>query len=185
MSCLFFYFTSSPELSIDELRCHFFGVVLGDGVAAIAGGDGLIGGESNGSRVGVGPFFLGIKMDINGGGMDLLGGVDGDLMIRGCLRSWSSRFLKSRSSSNFSRPGLKDLTLGGVGCLGGVLGGYLSLGEDVFWACFFLEESYRCWILLVRGVDCWCPPGSTFGSEVGASTHLFPQSATRPLTIRY
>ena len=44
------------------------------------------------------------------------------------LRSWSSRFLKSRSFSNFSRPGLKDLTLGGVGCLGGVLDGYLDLG---------------------------------------------------------
>ena len=46
------------------------------------------------------------------------------------MRSWSSCFLKSRSFSNFS--GLKDLTLGGVGCLGGVLGGYLGLGGDVF-----------------------------------------------------
>ena len=37
--------TSSPELSIDELRCCFFGVVLGDeGAAAVAGGDGLMGG---------------------------------------------------------------------------------------------------------------------------------------------
>ena len=53
------------------------------------------------------------------------------------MRSWSSRFLKSRSFSNFSQPGLKDLTLGGVGCLGGVLGGYLSLGEDVLWAYVF------------------------------------------------
>ena len=50
------------------------------------------------------------------------------------LRSWSSRFLNFRSFSNFSRPGLKDLTLGGVGCLGGVLGGYLVLGDDVLWA---------------------------------------------------
>ena len=49
------------------------------------------------------------------------------------LRSWSSHFLNSSSFSNFSRPGLKDLTLGGVGCLGGVLGGYLVLG-DVLWA---------------------------------------------------
>ena len=47
-----------PELSIDELRCRFFGVVLGDeGVAAVAGGDGLIGGESNRSRGG-GSLFL-------------------------------------------------------------------------------------------------------------------------------
>ena len=83
--------------------------------------------------------------------MDFWGGVvGGGRMIRGCfgdegvewggsgrgddLRSWSSRFLNSRSFSNFSRPGLKDLTLGGVGCLGGVLGGYLGLGDDVLWA---------------------------------------------------
>ena len=50
------------------------------------------------------------------------------------MRSWPSRILKSRSFSNSSRPGLKDLILGGVGCLGGVLGGYLGLEEDVFWA---------------------------------------------------
>ena len=51
--------TSSPELSRDELRCCFFGVVLGDeGVAAVAGGDGLIGGESNGTRGGGVPFSL-------------------------------------------------------------------------------------------------------------------------------
>ena len=31
----------------------------------------------------------------------------------------------------FLPPRLKDLTLGGVGCLGGVLGGYLGLGEDI------------------------------------------------------
>ena len=53
------------------------------------------------------------------------------------MRSWSSRFQKSRSFSNFSLPGLKDLTLEGVGCLGGVLSGYLGLGEDVFWAYDF------------------------------------------------
>ncbi len=34
---------------------------------------------------GVGPFFFGIKMDINGGGMDLWGGVDGGLMTRDCF----------------------------------------------------------------------------------------------------
>ena len=56
------------------------------------------------------------------------------------MRSWSSRFLNSTSFSNFSRPGLKDLTLGGVGCLGGVLGGYLVLGENVFWAYVFNGE---------------------------------------------
>ena len=43
------------------------------------------------------------------------------------LRSWSSRFLNATSFSNFSCPGLNDLTLG-VGYLGGVLGGYLDLG---------------------------------------------------------
>ena len=44
---------------MDELRCRFFGVVLGDeGVVAVAGGgDGLIGGESNGSGGWV-PFSL-------------------------------------------------------------------------------------------------------------------------------
>ncbi len=53
--CLGFTFflcfgTSSPELSIDELRCRFFGVVHGvEGVAAVTGGDGLAGGEFNGS----------------------------------------------------------------------------------------------------------------------------------------
>ena len=55
-----------------------------EGVAAVAGGDGLIGGESNGSGGG-GPFFFGIKMVISGGGMDLWGGVDGGLIMRGCF----------------------------------------------------------------------------------------------------
>ena len=51
--------TSSPELSIDELRCRFLGVVDGDEIAAVAvaGGAGLVGGDSNGSGGGVGPFF--------------------------------------------------------------------------------------------------------------------------------
>ena len=78
--------------------------------------------------------------------MDFLG-VVGGLIVLGCLgdegvnregpgweddfRCWSSRFLKSRSCSNFSRPGLNDLTLVGVGCLGGVLGGYFVLGDYV------------------------------------------------------
>ena len=53
--------TSSPELSIDELRCRFFGVVHGvEGVAAVTGGDGLAGGEFNGSG-GV-PFSLVLKL---------------------------------------------------------------------------------------------------------------------------
>ena len=71
---------------MDELRCRFFGVVLGDeGVVAVAGGGGgLIGGESNGSRGG-GPFFFGIKMVISGSGMDLWSGVDGGLIMRGCF----------------------------------------------------------------------------------------------------
>ena len=47
------------------------------------------------------------------------------------FRSWSSRLLNCSSFSNFSRPGLKDQTLEGVGCSGGVLGGYLDLGELV------------------------------------------------------
>ena len=53
--------TSSPELSIDELRCRFFGVVDGDEfAAAVAGGAGLVGGDSNGSGGGV-PFFSGLE----------------------------------------------------------------------------------------------------------------------------
>ena len=49
--------TSSPELSMDELRCRFFGVVDGD-AAAVTGGAGLVGGDSNGSGGGMGPFFF-------------------------------------------------------------------------------------------------------------------------------
>ena len=98
------------------------------------------------------------------------------------LHSWSSRFLKSRSFSNFSRPGLRDLNLGGVDCLGGVLGGYLGLGGDVF-SAYDLILDFGC-----EAGDYWCLSGPIFGSEdpqVGTSSHLFPQSATRPLTLRY
>ena len=62
--------TSSPELSMDELRCRFFGVVDGDDAAAVTGGAGFAGGDSNGSGGG-GPFFLCTKTDMRGGGMDL------------------------------------------------------------------------------------------------------------------
>ena len=41
--------TSSPELLIDELRCRFLGVVDGDDEVAVAGGAGLVGGDSTGS----------------------------------------------------------------------------------------------------------------------------------------
>ena len=62
--------TSSPDLSIDELRCRFFGVVdCDEDDAAVTGGDGLAGGASNGSGRGIGPFFLsfGSKTDMRGG----------------------------------------------------------------------------------------------------------------------
>ena len=36
--------------------------------------------------------------------------------------------------SNFSQPGLKDLTLEGEGCLERVLGGYFDSGDFVDWA---------------------------------------------------
>ena len=52
--------TSSPELSIDELHCRFFGVVDGDDAAAVTGGDGFAGGDTNGSRGGV-PFSSVLK----------------------------------------------------------------------------------------------------------------------------
>ena len=80
----------------------------------------------------------------------------GGLIVLGCLGDegvdregpgWvdnflcrSSRFLNSRSCSNFYRPGLNDLTLGGVGCLGGVLGGYLGLGDFIRCAYDFVLE---------------------------------------------
>ena len=100
---------------------------------------------------GGGPFFGCGLRDVNvGGGMDFGGGVDGGLIVLGSLGDegvdregpgwgvdflcWSSHFLNSRSCSNFSRPGLNDLTLEGVGCLGGVLGGYFGLGDLVCWA---------------------------------------------------
>ena len=57
---------------MDELRCRFFGEVDGDEIAAaVAGGAGLVGGDSNGSGGGVGPFFFCTKTDMRGGGMDL------------------------------------------------------------------------------------------------------------------
>ena len=98
-------------------------------------------------------------------------GLGADFLCR------SSRFLNSNSCSNFSRPGLKDLTKGGVDCLGGVLGGnFLLLG-----GILIIEH------LIWRWGNCWCPPGSTFGNEdplVGSSSHLFPLSATRPPPLR-
>ena len=139
---------------MDELRCRFFGDEEGevDAVVATGGGDGLVGGDSNGSGGG-GPFFRwyfsGVRL---GGGMDFGGGVEGGLIVLGCLGDegvdregpgWgvdflcrSSRFLNSNSFSNFSRPGLKDLTKGGVDCLGGVLGGNFLLLSGGFdnWA---------------------------------------------------
>ena len=56
---------------MDELRCRFFGVVDGDDAAAVTGGAGLVGGNSNGSGEGVGPFFFYTKTDMRGGGMGL------------------------------------------------------------------------------------------------------------------
>ena len=53
--------TSSPELSMDELRCRFFGVVDGDDDVAVAGGAGLVGGDSNGSGGGWVPFSSGLE----------------------------------------------------------------------------------------------------------------------------
>ena len=137
---------------MEELRCRFFGDEEGEVVAAATGGgDGLMGGASNGSGGGVGPFFgCGLRAMNVGGGIDFGGGVVGGLIVLGCLGDEgvdregpgrgvdflcrSSRFLNSRSCSNFSRPGLNDLTLGGVGCLGGVLGGFLGLVDFVCWA---------------------------------------------------
>ena len=78
--------TSSPELSIDELRCRFLGVVDGDDEVAVAGGAGLVGGDSTGSGGGVGPFFFWTRTDMSGGGMDPWGGVvGGGRMVLGCL----------------------------------------------------------------------------------------------------
>ena len=59
---LFFYVFVDliPELSIDELRCRFLGVVDGDDAVAVAGGAGFVGGDSNGSGGGWVPFFPGL-----------------------------------------------------------------------------------------------------------------------------
>ena len=115
---------------MEELRCRFFGDEEGEVVAAaIGGGNGLMGGASNGSGGWVGPFFESALRDVKfGGGIDFGGGVVGGLTVLSCLGDegvdredpgWvddflcrSSRFLNSRSCSNFSQPGLNDLTLG-------------------------------------------------------------------------
>ncbi len=71
---------------MDELRCRFFGVVEGGDAAAVTGGDGWVGGDSNGSGGGVGPFFPRTSTDMRGGGMDPWGGVvGGGRMVLGCL----------------------------------------------------------------------------------------------------
>ena len=118
---------------MEELRCHFFGDEEGEVVAAAGSGEGLVDGASNSSGGEVGSFFGCGLRDVNvGGGMDFGGGVVGPLIVLSCLGDegvdqegpgwgvaflcWSSRFLNSRSCSNFSRPGLNDLTLEGVGC---------------------------------------------------------------------
>ena len=46
-------------------------MVEGEDAAAVAGGDGLAGGNSNGSGRGMGPLFLCTKTDMRDGGMDL------------------------------------------------------------------------------------------------------------------
>ena len=51
-----------PELSMDELRCRFFGDEEGEVVAATGGGDGLEGGVSNGSGGGWVPSSDGVLM---------------------------------------------------------------------------------------------------------------------------
>ncbi len=43
----------------------------GEDAAAVTGGVGFAGGDSNGSGGGMGPFFFCIKTDMRGGGMDL------------------------------------------------------------------------------------------------------------------
>ena len=72
---------------MEELHCRFFGVVEGEVVAAATGGgDGLVGGASNGNGGWVGPFFeWGLRNVIVGGGMNFGGGVDGGLMVLGSL----------------------------------------------------------------------------------------------------
>ena len=51
-----------PELSMEELHCRFFGDVEGEVVVAAGGGDGLVGGTSNGSR-GVGWSLLWMRFE--------------------------------------------------------------------------------------------------------------------------
>ena len=48
-----------PQLSMDELRCHFFGDEEGEVVAAATGGGvGLVGGASNSSGGGVPSLYV-------------------------------------------------------------------------------------------------------------------------------
>ena len=140
---LFFFFfccgSSSPKLSIDEFCCHFFGKDSGGGaVSIVKSGDGRSDDKSNGSGVGMSPF-LGFRHVKISGGMFLGGGVDRGLSVLGfgdagaeCkgsvgvdMRWSSSSFLNSKHFSNFSQPGLKDLTHELANCLGGVL--YLTI----------------------------------------------------------
>ena len=80
--------------------------------------------------------FFGLREVRVGGAMFLGGGVDGGLSFLGFsdeglkqdsprggddFRWSSSCFLKSSNISNFSQPGLKDLTRELANCLGGVL----------------------------------------------------------------
>ncbi len=74
------------------------------------------------------------------GGLIVLGRFGDEELDRegsGCeydFRSWFSHFLNFSSFSNFSWPGLKDLTLEGVGYLGGAYGGYLVFRGFLVWA---------------------------------------------------
>ena len=64
---------------MDELRCRFFGVAVGDaavdeGIAAVVAGGSFVGNEGfvgGGSTVAGGCFLDGIRIVINGGGIDL------------------------------------------------------------------------------------------------------------------
>ena len=93
------------------------------------------------------------------------------------LRCSSSRFLKSGSCSNFFRLKWAVWKEFWAGILSW---GILLIGRR-------MERNWQYLVEVLRWVNCWCPSGTTFGSEdpqVGSSSHLFPQSATRPLTHR-
>ena len=123
---------------------------------SVVGGNGLMGGNSNRSGGEMGPFFYFKTVNVGDGwGMELGGGVTGGLIVRCCfgdeglggegpgcggdLHSWSSRLLKSSSCSKFSRPGLKHLTLVGMGCLGRVFGKCLDFGEVAVFLAYVCE----------------------------------------------